>query len=131
MRRALVRLGIDAAKSPLPTGAEPWARRGQWPASVLRSCLLATLVGAVEGLAETAERKGVCRSRSLRGRALYYGALARPHGLDHMGLFRRVLDPGAVLLGVERKRGRADIHGRLRIRLERITDDDRDLVAHL
>ena len=73
-----------------------------------------------------------CRSTgAFRRHALHHRVLARPHGLDHMGLFGRVLDPGAVLLGVKRKRGRADLHGRLGIRLERIADDDRHLVAHL
>src|SRR4029077_17341302 len=57
------------------------------------------------------------------------GAFA--HGIDHASLLGDVLDPGAVVLGVHRELGGADLGGGVRIRFERISDDDRYLVLYL
>src|ERR1700730_9965806 len=81
--------------------------------------LFALLVGAIEGLGKALERERVGRLRSLDGNALHHGALAGPQGIDQPRFFRHVLDPGAVLLGVERERGGAYDRSCLRIRLER------------
>src|SRR4029079_13756325 len=93
--------------------------------------LFAFLVGAIESLGEPLERERVGRLRSLGGDPLHDGVLAGAQSLDQPRLFRHVLDPGAVLPGVERKRCRAYDRARLRIRLERIADDDQDLIADL
>src|SRR5271155_5339705 len=93
--------------------------------------LLTVLVGAVDGLRQPLERENIGRSRTFRGGAFYYRVLAAAHGFDQLGFFCGVFDPGAVLLGIERKRRRSDRDGRIGIRLEGVTNDDRDFVAHL
>src|SRR5207237_10847409 len=93
--------------------------------------LLAFLLGAVERLRETLERVLVGRLGAAAGDALdgEVGALA--HGIDHARLLGDVLDPGAVVLGVHRELGGADLGGGVRGRFERIPDDDRYLVFYL
>src|SRR5258707_4183485 len=91
----------------------------------------AFLAHLVQRLRQALERKHIAGGGAARRRALdgQVGALA--HGVDQTRLLGGILDPGAVGLGVHGVGGPAHFERRVRIALEAIADDERDLVLDL
>src|SRR5262249_10955317 len=93
--------------------------------------LLALLLDLVERLGEALERILVGRLGAAARSSLHRQVGALAHGVDHARFLADVLDPGAIVSGVHRELGGADLGGGIGIGLERIADDDRHLVLHL
>src|ERR1700748_2149421 len=91
----------------------------------------AFLTDLVERLSEALRRKNVDGPGAARRGPLDGDVAALAHGVDQLGLLGRILDPSAVIEGVHRIGRPAEFQGGVRIGLETISDDDRDLVLHL
>src|SRR5438874_8059658 len=91
----------------------------------------AILRQAVERLRQAFQRKGVDSLGALGGDALDGDVGGFAHGIYHPLFLGRVLDPEPVALGIHRVRAATDFERRLRTRLERVADHDRDFVDDL
>src|SRR5205085_2547807 len=72
------------------------------------SSLLAFLRRPIDRLANALERERIGGLGAAGGGGLDHHVGALAHGVEQLGLFRRVLDPGAVVLGVHREVRAAD-----------------------
>src|SRR5260370_2853225 len=124
MARPGARSNILASSSRGPSNARE-------PGTTARRALPALLRGAVEGLGQSLERIAVDRFRAAAGGAAHDEVGALAHGIDQPRLLGRILDPGAVALGVHGELGGADLGGRVGRALERIAADNPELFPHV
>src|ERR1051326_5107202 len=116
--------------------------RGSWPRSAavfarlpddsgFEAILPARLRGAVERLREAFERITIDRLDAVTRSPGYDEVGPLAHGLDQARFLGRVLDPGAVVLGIEGELGGPDLDRGVGRGLERIADHHRDFVSHV